>query len=182
MTLLLHPFLIFLPGFFIAFHLLHFASCLILGFCLLAHLFCCGPAFFSLSYHLPFFRCISFVSFVEINYMILLLANSTILPISSQCCLAIFSFLRFPISALMLMNPVEMIFVRNQSPLCDNVCCVTKFYLIFGFLCACHLIYISTTLSMFVAPLLNAPDLPNKTMPLGPQGGNYVSMLAGYPV
>lgn len=46
MTLLLPPFLIFLPGFFIAFHLLHFASCLILGFCLLAHLFCCGPAFF----------------------------------------------------------------------------------------------------------------------------------------
>lgn len=72
--------------------------------------------FFSLSYHLPFFRCISFVSFVEINYMILLLANSTILPTSSQCCLAIFSFLRLSISALMLMHPVEMIPFETKVP------------------------------------------------------------------
>lgn len=67
-------------------------------------------------------------------------------------------------------EPSGMISVRNQSPLRDNVCCVTKFYLIFGFLCACHLIYISTTLSMFVAPLLNAPDLPDEIMPPGPRG------------
>lgn len=74
--------------------------------------------------------------------------------------------------------------VRNESPLCHNVCCVTKFYLVFGFLCACHLIYISATLSMFVAPLLNVPDLPDEIMPLGSVGGggDYVSVLARYPV
>jgi hypothetical protein len=72
-----------------------------------------------LSYHLPFFCCISFVSFVEIsNYMILFSSQFNYLATSSQCRLISPAFLACSFMLMNLVNPVKRteLEIRVLSP------------------------------------------------------------------